>query len=302
MPAGPRKRIRVVRVGKDRYAVIPIRTRYWRPGCNYMELIVRVLRRMGVRDGDILVISEKALAVAKGNIVDESSVSPSLLSKFLARVWMRLVWGYVLGKISRLSPRTIMYLRRYPVEYGSRHKQVALKYAGILGSLCFGSEGGIDGSNLPYAYVCLPLSQADREAGAIRENIRDALGVDVSVMIVDSDRCYTWRNICVTPRPTAVEGIHSGGGVVTYVFCNLLRLRSWPTPVAYAGRRMRIEDMLKVARVADKSRGHGAGRNVWEMAERFGVPLAGVNWEMLDAVPHRPIVVALNISKRRRAS
>ena len=53
--------------------------------------------------------------------------------------------------------RLLVRLRNYPLESGSRHKQLALEQAGVLQALMFGSEGGIDGSNLPYAYVSLPL-------------------------------------------------------------------------------------------------------------------------------------------------
>jgi F420-0:gamma-glutamyl ligase-like protein len=39
------------------------------------------------------------------------------------------------------------------------------------------------------------------------------------------------------------------------------------------------------------SRGFGAGRTVWDMAETFKVDLADVSWEMLETVKHKPIVI-----------
>ncbi|MEM2688477.1 MAG: hypothetical protein QXR01_01320, partial [Candidatus Bathyarchaeia archaeon] len=34
-----------------------------------------------------------------------------------------------------------------------------------------------------------------------------------------------------------------------------------------------------------------AGRTVWDMAEKFNVDLAEVNWEMLEKIKHKPIVL-----------
>jgi F420-0:gamma-glutamyl ligase-like protein len=70
-----------------------------------------------------------------------------------------------------------------------------------------------------------------------------------------------------------------------------LRLRRRATPLAVAGGEMSAEQALEIAEVADRSRGFGAGRTVWEMAERFGVDLTAVSWEMLETVRHKPIVI-----------
>jgi F420-0:gamma-glutamyl ligase-like protein len=51
------------------------------------------------------------------------------------------------------------------------------------------------------------------------------------------------------------------------------------------------EQALKIAEAANRARGHGAGKTVWAMAERFGVGLDCVSWEMLETVKHKPIVI-----------
>ncbi|PIX31901.1 hypothetical protein COZ60_02055, partial [Candidatus Bathyarchaeota archaeon CG_4_8_14_3_um_filter_42_8] len=114
------------------------------------------------------VVSEKAISTASNNIVDENGVRPSLSAKLIAKYWMRIVWGYFLGPLCHFQERLLQRLREYPFETGSRHKQVALQYAGLLQELMFGSEGGIDGSNLAYSYVSLPLKNADELAKKIR--------------------------------------------------------------------------------------------------------------------------------------
>ena len=292
-------RVLKVRIGNASYALAAPRSRYWRPGCDYLGEITRLLKKIRVKDRDVVLISEKALSTAKGNIVDEGKVAPGLLAKLLARYWMRVVWGYLLGPLCGLRPSTVRFLRKYPLDYGARHKQVALNEAGLLAALCFGSEGGIDGSNLPYAYVSLPLRDAYKEAERIRSHIESVLKVHVTVVIVDSDRCYKWGPAYVAPRLTYVEGIRCGGGFVTYVVSNALKLRGWPTPVACSGSPIPLGELLRLCRAAEIVRGHGAGRNVWEMARRFGTSLTGVTWEMLERIPHYPVVVARRVKTVR---
>ena len=85
------------------------------PGSDYLSILASVLRDK-ISDGDIIVVSEKALAVAKGLIIDEKEVKPGLLAKILACFWMRIVWGFFLGKICHLKRENIQRLRRYPKE------------------------------------------------------------------------------------------------------------------------------------------------------------------------------------------
>jgi len=290
-------KVRKVKVLGETYVLIAPRCKYWKPGHNYLRSIGEVIARLKVRNGDILLISEKAICTANGNLVDENLVKPGLGAKIIAKYWMKWVWGYLLGPLCRLSKSTIDFLRKYPEFYGARHKQVALEESGLLAALCFGSEGGIDGSNLPYAYVSLPLREAG-EAQRIREYIRDELGIDVGVVIVDSDRCYSWGVIYVSPRPTFVRGIKGGGGVIVYVVSNVLGLRGWPTPIDCSGVNMPLRELLELCRAAERVRGHGAGRSVWEMAERFDTTLVGVTWKMLESIPHYPLVVARKLKRK----
>ena len=245
------------------------------------------------RDGDFLAVSEKAICTALGRLVDEARVRPGSLARALA-LWVRWGWGYVLGPLCRLRPETLAKLRSYPLAEGAAHKQVALGHAGLLAALMWGSEGGIDASNLPYSYVALPLRprEAVELAEQMAERVRRELGVRVTVLIVDSDRTYSLgKAFHISPRPTAVKGILGELGVLAYVLGNSLRLRGRPTPVAASEPGLDAELALRVARLAERVMGHGAGRDVWEMAARFGVELTGVTWEMLASVEHRPVAL-----------
>jgi len=271
------------------YSISAIRTEYWMPNSNYLDIIVSALRGK-LNDGDIIVISEKALSIAKGLIIDEKRVKAGLLARFLARLWTRIIWGYFLGRLCHLRKKNIQRLRRYPCGDGGRHKQVALRYAGFLEALLWGSEGGIDGSNLPYAYVCLPLGDPQRDADEIRLYIRSRLAKRVAVMIVDTDKTYSFRNFHFTHRPISFNGIHRLPAAA-YILGRMLRLKRRSTPIAISGIRLDVEPALNIAEAANRARGFGAGRTVWDMADRFSVDLTGVTWEMLRRIEHKPIVI-----------
>jgi len=274
----------------SKYETVPVTTPYWKPGEDHLQRITDSIRHK-VEDGDIVTVSEKAISTALGNLVDEGNVKASLLACFLAKYWVRYVWGYVLGPLCHLRKRTIYYLRAYPVKEGSVHKQVAIRCAGFLQALMHGSEGGIDGSNLPYSYVSLPLKSAYQIAQEIRDHIKSELKKDVTVIIVDTDKTYSTKGFHFTPRPRPIQGIHSFGGFFAYVFGRFFRMRQRATPIAVAGTKMEVAETLEIADIANRSRGFGAGRTVWDMAAKFGVPLTGVSWEMLERVEHKPIVI-----------
>jgi F420-0:gamma-glutamyl ligase-like protein len=273
-----------------RYKRLAVKTRYWRPGEDYLTQIVESIRDK-VKDGDFVTVSEKAISIAMGNLIDEQYFHPSWTARFLAKYWMRVVWNHVLGSLCHLREKTVQYLRAYPVNEGALHKQVALAYAGFLQALMQGSEGGIDASNLPYFYASLPLTNAQQIAEKIREHVRSVLDKKVTVIIVDTDKTYSLRTFHLTPRPKPINGIHSFGGFLAYVIGRFFKMKQRATPIAVAGSKTSTEAALRIADISNRGRGVGAGRTVWDMAETFKVPITGVTWRMLENVEHKPIVI-----------
>jgi len=273
-----------------RYKAVAVESHYWKPGEDYIKDIIEAIENI-VADGDFVTVSEKAVSTALGNLVDEKNVEPSRLARFIAKYWMRIVWSYVLGPLCYLRQKTMEFLRSYPVEEGSRHKQLALMQSGFLQALMHGSEGAIDGSNLPYSYVSLPLENAQKIAQELRKRIKSRLGKRVSVVIVDTDKTYSLKGFHFTPRPKPLKGIHSFGGALAYVAGRSFKLKKRATPLAVSGPQITTEEALEIAKIANRTRGTGAGRTVWDMAKTFNVNLTGVTWKMLDSVKHRPIVI-----------
>jgi F420-0:gamma-glutamyl ligase-like protein len=278
-----------------KYTALAITTSYWKPHDNYTDKIIDAIKNK-VDDGDFVVVSEKAISTTLGNMVDESVVKPSLSARIMSRFWMRLVWGYPLGMLCGFGQRLLKRLRDYPLESGSRHKQVALQYAGFWKALMFGSEGGIDGSNLPYSYVSLPLDNTMGLAQKIKNQIQLILRKNVCLIIADTDKTYKFRNFFFTPRPKPLKGIHSLGATSTYIAGRLLKLKKSSTPLAAAGCNLGAGEVLKITNMADKARGPGSGATVWDMAARFHVEVNSVSWEMLSSIKHKPVVIVRKTS------
>ena len=272
------------------YKTLAVKTRYWKPKDDYITDIISAIKTV-VNDGDFVTISEKAVSTALGNLIDENKIKPSSLAHFIAKYWMRIVWPYVLGPVCHLRKKTIDYLRAYPVEEGSRHKQLAIQRSGFLQALMHGSEGGIDGSNLAFSSVCLPLENADEVVSELRERIYRKLGKKVSVAVVDTDKTYSLKGFHFTPRPKPIKGIFSVGGFLAYVIGRSFKLKKRATPLALSGSKLSTENAIEIAKIANRTRGAGAGRTVWDMAKNFNVSLTEVTWEMLEQTEHRPVVL-----------
>jgi len=276
---------------RSRWIFKPIRTRYWRPKTDYLNEIWRAVKGIA-KEGDVIVISEKAISTAKGLIVDESKIKPTFSAYLIVSIWTRVIWGYFLGYLCHLKPKSIKRLRAYPLFEGAKHKQLALSYAGLLQALRHGSEGGIDVSNLPYSYASLPLPDPQKEAEKIGRFLESRGIKSVSIMIVDTDMTYTIGSLHLSPRRTSIPHIRGAAwGFLTYLIGRMLKGKPRATPLALWHSNFSVEEALMLAEAAHHIRGSGAGRTAWDASERFGVELAEVSWDMLDSIPHYPIVI-----------
>jgi F420-0:gamma-glutamyl ligase-like protein len=267
---------------------IGVRTRYWRPGTDYLQEIELALRDV-VMDGDVITVSEKAIAVSKGLLIDESLVVPGSLAMAISR-FLAWAWGGPIGVMARLKPTTRDNLRRFPIGLMAAHKEVALRRVGLLQALRHYSEGGIDASNLPLFFVSLPLTEPVDVAMEIVERLSKYAG-RLTVMIVDGDSTYSWRSIHLAPRRVQTPGLIHFGGFAQFLLGRALSMRARSTPIAIAGEPIAPDRALWYANTAHRISGRGAGRTVWGMARRFNVGLTEITLEMLESVKHTPIVV-----------
>jgi coenzyme F420-0:L-glutamate ligase/coenzyme F420-1:gamma-L-glutamate ligase len=125
----------------------------------------------GLRDGDVVVVSQKIVSKAEGRIRRLSSVRPGEEARRLAAA---------LGK----EPAMVELIL-------AESEEVLRAERGVLiaetrhGFVC--ANAGVDSSNLPEPdTVCLLPEDPDASARRIRREIRDAGGVTVAVIVSDS--------------------------------------------------------------------------------------------------------------------
>jgi len=270
-------------------------TDLWFPGLGVEGVVETVSKLFGdsLRDGDIVVFSEKALSVALGFIYDESRVPLDPLTRAGAEL-ANFVWCDVLNRI--LKSRTISSVCSFDLELLAKHKRLALAVGGLKHFLKPLSEAGIDASNLPYAYVSLPLPRADKVAEELRWKIRRRTGQAVGVLIVDTDRTFRPRGfygIAFSTRRSYIRGVVDLG-FAAYAIGRLLRryFIAYPTPVAYSGPDMSLIWILRVAHVGHRALMGGAGGNLAEMLRALGrVNPLEITWRDLAKVKHRPVAI-----------
>jgi F420-0:gamma-glutamyl ligase-like protein len=273
-----------------RLKVIKIKTKYWRPYSDFLKIISKSLEKL-LEDGDIICVSEKALSVALGTIVDESIIQPGSLAKFLSAFWIRKFWAGPLGNLVKFKRATINNLTNYPIIKGAKHKEVCLRYSGFLQALRHYSEGGIDASNLPYSLVSLPLEKPCETAFMIKNYVKDHTKKNSTVIIVDGDSTFSYRNLHIAPRKVDLNGLIHFGGFFAYVIGRVFGFRERSTPIAVCGAYFNPDRALWFAELAHTTSGPGVGRTVWSMTEKMGTSLTGLTWEMIESVEHAPIVL-----------
>lgn len=271
-------------VTNGEYIVIPIETGYIKPNEDLSSIINPAIELM--EDGDYLVIAETPISVSQNRLVDESKYTPSLKAKFLTTVWSKYLWGYVFGPILGIKERTIKNLRRLPEETKA-HKEVVLQLYGLKHALKPASEAGIDLSNAPGTFVSLLPENPEKVA----KEIKNEIGKNVCVMIIDTDATYMKNGKYFTGLPIAIDGIDADNGFFGYVRGQLSE-NMGSTPLG-CSEKMDVETALKIANIAeDYQRSLSTEmKTIHSVKEVLGSEINEVTIEALDSITHTPAVI-----------
>ncbi len=145
------------------------------------ELITNARQKQGLRleDGDVLVVAQSVVSKAEGNVVDLREVKPSPLAERIA---------VQLDK----DPREVEVILRQSSEIVRlRHVLIARTKHGFV---C--ANAGVDHSNVDPEHVTILPDDPDASADRIREAIKRKLGVDVAVILSDTQG-RAFRRGCV---------------------------------------------------------------------------------------------------------
>lgn len=268
----------------DGYYVIPIETGYIKPNGSLNPIIEPATKLM--KDGDYLVIAETPISVSQGRLVDEAKYKPSLKAKFLAVIWSKYIWGYILGPLLKIKKRTIKNLRKLPKET-SAHKEVVLQLYGWKHALKPASEAGIDLSNAPGTSVSL-LPENPEE---VAKSLKNKINKDITVMIIDTDATYMKNGHYFTGLPIAIDGIEANKGVIGYVKGQLSK-NMGSTPLG-CSRKISVEEGLKMANIAEEYQKSldTAMPTIHSVKSVLNVDGGVVTVEDLDSITHTPAVI-----------
>ena len=142
-------------------------------GMDLTPMIIDAAQSQGtpIQDGDILVVTQKVVSKAEGALVDLSTVAPSHLAR---------QWAMEYGRDPRLIEVALQQSRRI-----SRMDRGVLVTETHHGFYCI--NAGVDASNVPGTGMVTLLPQdSDASAQKVRGAIREALDLEVAVIITDS--------------------------------------------------------------------------------------------------------------------
>lgn len=270
------------------YLVIPIETGYIKPNED-LNCIIEPAKQI-MEDGDYLVIAETPISVSQGRLVDEAEYTPSLTAKFLTTVWSKYLWGYVLGPALKIKKRTIKNLRKLPEETKA-HKEVVLQLYGLKHALKPASEAGIDLSNAPG--TCVSLLPENPEKVAC--DLKDEIGKDVCVMIIDTDATYMKNGKYFTGLPIAIDGIDADNGFFGYLKGQLSE-NMGSTPLG-CSEKIDVETGLKIANIAEDYQKSLSTemKTIHSVKAVLGSEIDEVTIEDLDSITHTPAVIIRKI-------
>jgi len=136
-----------------------------------MSVGAEIAARAELRDGDVVVVSQKIVSKAEGRVRQLSSAIPGGEARRLAAV---LGKDPALVELILEESREVLRAERGVLIVETRH-----------GFVC--ANAGIDSSNLPEdGAVCLLPEDPDASARRIRAEIRAAVGVSAAVIVADS--------------------------------------------------------------------------------------------------------------------
>ena len=271
-------------VTNGEYIVIPIETGYIKPNEN-LDSIINPAKEL-MKDGDYLVIAETPIAISQNRLIDESEYTPSLTAKFLTTVWSKYIWGYVLGPLLGIKKRTIKNLRRLPEETKA-HKEVVLQLYGLKHALKPASEAGIDLSNAPGTYVSLLPENPEKVA----KEIKNKIGKEVCVLIIDTDATYMKNGKYFTGLPIAIDGIEADKGFFGYLKGQLSE-NMGSTPLG-CSEKISVEKGLEIANIAEDYQKSLSTemKTIHSVKSVLGTEIDEVTIEDLDSITHTPAVI-----------
>lgn len=142
------------------------------PGDDLADLIRQAVEgaALDLQDGDIVVVTQKIVSKAEGCLVSLADVTPSPLAAQFARQWDKDARQV---EVVLQASRRIVKMDRGVIIAETHH-----------GFIC--ANAGVDRSNMEGDVVAVLPPDPDASARAIRDRLREQMGVEVAVIVSDT--------------------------------------------------------------------------------------------------------------------
>jgi len=157
--------------------IIPIKTPLIQTNDDLIDVLISSMseQRIEPKDGDILVVSSKVVALTQGRIVNYQKVKPSKKAKILAKKYS-------------LHPGFVeIILKEADFVYGGVYRAIL-----TMKNKVFIANAGADHSNAPENHVILWPDNPNLSTANIRKEFKKKLNVDIGVILSDS-HCNSLR-------------------------------------------------------------------------------------------------------------
>lgn len=162
-----------------------------------------------LRDGDVIVLSSKFVAISEGRVLKLATVRPGIRARELAAA-------------HRMDPRLCeLVLRESDEVMGGIPNFLLASKDGLLTP-----NAGIDKSNIRHGMVVMYPRRPDASAGRLREALKFSRGISIGVVICDSRLSPTRRGTTgVAVAASGIEAVLDMRGK-SDLFGNVLRVTS----------------------------------------------------------------------------
>lgn len=163
-----------------------------RPGDDVAEQVLRAAAQAGLtfQQGDVLVIAQKIISKAEGRLVSLNDIEPSEFARAIATT---------MNKDARIVEIVLRESKR--IVRMDRNVMIVETHHGFV---C--ANAGVDQSNVAGGWVSLLPRDPDGSAARIRQQLAQAVGIDLAVIISDTFG-RPWRQGLVEVA-IGVAGLH----------------------------------------------------------------------------------------------
>jgi len=151
--------------------IVPIRiSKDIVPGDDLIDLLLETRAGSGLKDGDILVFTQKIISKQEGRKIDMSKVKPTLLATGIASAYAK-------------DPRVVQLIldETYRIVRMKNGIMISETHQGLV---C--ANAGIDESNVEAGFATLLPKNPDESAQKLRRRIKTKTGKNVAVIISDT--------------------------------------------------------------------------------------------------------------------